>query len=230
MMTDSTSLTGAKSMDCIVKMVSSILNCLVSTTGRILEKEGVPHVPGVLESLLPVEVDEPAENTTEAAASDLRGQSEPLPRTPNISPENRRSPSPESIYSTPATTWSPLRAERTRDQFTPFTEPEDYDSENSSGAQNNNDSTRPPQFHILVQQSMSQYRKLLEGVVALAMRTTLPSNVEDVSTEFRALSLEDDPFSGPYHAPDSHDWEHLKKVGAAGELFVSKPTFQQLYY
>lgn len=230
MMTDPTSGTEAKTEDRTVKVINSILNCLVSTTGRILEKEGIPHVPEVPEALLPVEVDEPAANTTEAAAPGLGGQNELLPRTPNRSLENERSSSPESISSAPARTWSPVRVERTRDQPTPFTDPEDYDSENNLAAQNDDDSIRPPQFHIPLQQSISHYRRLLEGVVALAERTTLPSNVEDISTAFQGLSLEDDPFGRLYYAPTSNDWEHKKKVGAAGELFVSKPGLQLLHY
>lgn len=230
MMTNPTSGIEAKAEDRTVRVINSILNCSVSTTGRILEKEGIPDVPEVPIALLPVEVAEPAENTTDAAAPNWRGQSELLPRTPYKSLGYGRSSSPESTSSAPATTWSPASVERTQDQHTPFTDPEDYDSENSLGAQIDNDLIRPPQFCIPVQQSISQYRSLLEGVIALAKRTTLPSNVNEISTAVQGLSLKDHPFGRAYYAPTSNDWEHRKKVGAAGELFVSRPGFNLLHY
>jgi len=115
------------------------------------------------------------------------------------------------------------------DQPTPLTDPEDYDSEDSPGTPNDDDSILPPQFHIPAQESLSQYRRLLEGVVALARRTNLPHNSEDISTRFQGLSVGDDPFEGLYYAYASNDWEHRKKVGAAGELFVSKPGHRLLH-
>jgi hypothetical protein len=71
-----------------------------------------------------------------------------------------------------------------------------------------------------VQESPSYYRSLLEGVVALARRTTLPNLDENISTMFESLSVEDDPFDRQYQAYFSKDWGYRKRVGAAGELFV----------
>jgi hypothetical protein len=226
MMTDPTTGTRGKIEDGTVNVINSILNCLISTTSRILEKEGIPEVP----ELVPiVEVEEPAESTTMAVAPSLGGQGERLPRTPTRSQENERFSSPESTFSPPATPRSPAHIESVPDQPTPLTDPGDYDSEDSPGTPNNNDSILPPQFHIPAQQSLSQYRRLLEGVVALARRTTLPDNFEDISTVFRGLSVEDDPFEGLHYAYASNDWEHRKRVGAAGELFVSNPGFGLLH-
>jgi hypothetical protein len=230
MMTDPTSGGVVETEDRIVKVINSILNCLVSTTGRILEKEGVPHVSEVLETLLPVEDDAPTEYPNEVAAPDLGGQNELLPQPPSRSQESEGFSSPEPVSSATATTWSPVGVERTRDQSTPFTNPEDYDSEDSLDVRNDDELIRPPQFHIPMQQPISQYQRLLEGVVTLAERTTLPSNVEDISTTFRSLSLEDNPFGRLYDAPTSNDWEYKKKVGAAGELFVSGLEFYLLHY
>jgi hypothetical protein len=229
MMTDPTTGTQGKIEDGTINVINSILNCLISTTGRILEKEGIPKVPGVPETPIPImEVEEPAENTTMAIAPGSGGQGERLPRTPARSPENERFSSPEPIFSPPATPWPPAHMESALDQPTPLTDPGVYDSEDSPGTPNDDDSIRPPQFHIPAQQSLSQYRRLLEGVVALARRTTLPDNVEDISTVFQGLSVGDDPFEGLYYAYASNDWEHRKRVGAAGELFVSNPGFRLL--
>jgi hypothetical protein len=112
------------------------------------------------------------------------------------------------------------------DHPTPLTDLGDYDSEDDPGTPNYDDSIPPPQFHIPEQQSPSQYRRLLERVVALARRTSLPNNFEDISTAFQGLLLGDDPFHGVLYAYTSRDWEHRKEVGAAGELFVSKPGFR----
>lgn len=229
MMTDPTTGTQGKIEDGTVNVINSILNCLISTTGRILEKEGIPKVPEVPETPVPImEVEEPAENTTMAVAPGLGGQGERLPRTPTRS-QNERFSSPESIFSPPATPWSPAHMESAPDQSTPLTDPGDYDSEDSPGTPHDDGSIRPPQFHIPAQQSLSQYRRLLEGVVALARRTTLPHNIEDISTLFQGLSVGDDPFDGLYYAYASNDWEHRKRVGAAGELFVSNPGFRLLH-
>jgi len=107
MMTDPTTGTRGKIEDGTVNVVNSILNCLISTTGRILEKEGIPDVPGIAETLVPIlELDEPAESTTMAVAADLGGQGELLLRTPSRSQKNKRFSSPESTFSLPATPWS----------------------------------------------------------------------------------------------------------------------------
>jgi hypothetical protein len=59
MMTGPTTGTRGKIEDGAVNVVNSILNCLISTTGRILEKEGTPDVPGIAETLVPtLELDE----------------------------------------------------------------------------------------------------------------------------------------------------------------------------
>lgn len=120
--------------------------------------------------------------------------------------------------------------ERTQDPPTLFTDPGDYDRRNSLGVQNDDDLIRPPKFYILVQQSISRYRRLLAGAITLTKRKPLPRNVEDIFYRTSSLSLEDDPFGGPYYAPTSNDWEHKKKVSAAGELFVSKLGIQFLHY
>jgi hypothetical protein len=227
MMTDPTTGTPGKIENGTVNVVNSILNCLISTTGRILEKEGIPNVPGISETLVPIlELHEPAESTTMAIAADLGGQGELLPRTPSRSQENERFSSPESTFSPPATPGFQGGMESTPDHPTPLTDPGDYDSEDDRGTPNNSDSIPPPQFHIPEQQSSSQYRRLLERVVALARRTSLPNNVEDISTAFQGLLVGDDPFEGVHYSHTSHDWEHKKRVGAAGELFVSKPGFR----
>jgi len=239
MMTDPATGTQGKIEDSIVNVINSILNCLISTTGRILEKEGIPNVPEVPEipeapeapdTPFPIlEDEERAENTTVAAAPSLGDQGERLPQTPTRSPENEEFSSPEPVFSPPATPRSPAHMGSILDQPTPLTDPEDYDSEDSPGTPNDDDSILPPQFHIPAQESLSQYRRLLEGVVALARRTNLPHNSEDISTRFQGLSVGDDPFEGLYYAYASNDWEHRKKVGAAGELFVSKPGHRLLH-
>jgi hypothetical protein len=230
MMTDPATGTQGKIEDGIVNVINSILNCLISITGRILEKEGIPNVPEVAETPIPnMEIEEPVESTTAAAAPSLEAQGESLPRTPTRSQENEGFSSPEPIFSPPATPWSPTHMESVSDQPTPLTDPEDYDIEDSPGTPNDDGSESPPQFHIPVQESLSQYRRLLDGVVALARRTTLPRNAEDISTRFQGLSVEDDPFEGLNYAYASNDWEHRKKVGAAGELFVSNPGSRLLH-
>ncbi len=223
MMTDPITGTQGKIEDGTVNVINSILNCLISTTRRILEKEGIPEVPEIVPI---VDVEELAESTTVAIPPGLGGQGENLPRTPTRLQENERFSSPDSTISPPATPQSPAHIESVPDQPTPLTDPGDYDSEDSPGTPNNTNSIRPPQFHITAQQQLLQYRRLLEGVVALARRTTLPGNVEDISTVFQGLSVEDDPFDGLHFAYASNDWEYRKRVGAAGELFVSNPIFR----
>lgn len=226
MMTDPTTGTQGKFEDGMVNVINSVLNCLIPTARRILEKEGIPEVP---EALIPVvEVEEPAESPTMAVAPGVEVQGESLSRTTTRSQENEILSSPESTFSPPATPRSPANMESAPGQPTPLTDLGDYDSEDSPGTPNNDDSIRPPQFHIPAQEPLSQYRKLLEGVVALARRTTLPDNVDDISTVFRGLSVEDDPFEGLHYAYASNDWEHRKRVGAAGELFVSNLGFRLL--
>jgi hypothetical protein len=101
MMTDPTTGTQGRIEDGTVNVINSILNCLIPTTGRILEKEGIPKVP---ETPVPIfEVEEPAGNTTVAVRPSLGGQSERLPRTPTRSQENDRFSSPEPIFSPLAT-------------------------------------------------------------------------------------------------------------------------------
>jgi hypothetical protein len=227
MMTDPTTGTRGKVEDGTVNVVNSILNCLIPTTGRILEKEGIPDAPEIDETLVPIlELDEPAEGTTMAVAADLGGQDELLPRTPSRSQENERFSSPESTFSPPTTPGSQRGMESTPDHPTPLTDPGDYDSEDDPGTPSNGDSIPPPQFHILEQQSPSQYQRLLERVVTLARRTSLPNNSEDISTAFQGLLGRDDPFEGVYYAHTPHDWEYKKRIGVAGELFVSKPGFR----
>jgi hypothetical protein len=226
MMTDPATGTQGKIENGIVNVINSILNCLISTTGRILEKEGIPKVPEVPDTPVPIlEVEEPAENTAVAVASGLGG----LQQTPTRSEEDEGFSSPEPIFSPPATPWSPAHMKSAPDKPTPLTDPGDYDSEDSRGTPNDDGLIRPPLFHIPAQQSLSQYRRLLEGVVALARRTTLPDNVENISTQFQSLSVEDDPFEGLYYAYASNDWEHRKRVGAAGELFVGNPGLRLLH-
>lgn len=221
MMTDPTTGTPGKIEDGTVNVVNSILNCLISTTGRILEKEGIPDVPGIAETIVPIlELDELAESTTMAVAADLGGQGEILPQTPSRSQENERFPSPESAFSPRAIPGSQGGMESTPDRPTPLTDPEDYDSEDDPGIPNDGGSIPSPQFHIPEQQPPSQYRRLLEGVVTLARRTSLPNNFGDISTVFQGLLVGEDPFEGVYYAYTSYDWEYRKRVGAAGELFV----------
>jgi hypothetical protein len=227
MMTDPTTGTQGKIEDGTVNVVNSILNCLISTTGRILEKEGIPDVPVIAETLVPIlELDEPAESTAMAVAADLVGQGELLPRTPSRSQGNGRSSSPESTCSPRATPGSQGGMEIAPDHPTPLTDPRDYDSEDEPGTPNYDDSIPPPQFHLSEYQSPSTYRRLLERVVALARRTSLPNNFDDISTAFQGLLVGVDPFEGVYYAYTSHDWEYRKRVGVAGELFVSKPGFR----
>jgi hypothetical protein len=91
MMTDPTTGTPGKIENGTVNVVNSILNCLISTTGRILEKEGIPNVPGISETIVPIlELHEPAESTTMVIVADLGGQGELLPRTQSRSQENER--------------------------------------------------------------------------------------------------------------------------------------------
>jgi hypothetical protein len=227
MMTDPTTGKQGKVEDGTVNVVNSILNCLISTTGKILEKEGIPDVPGIAETLTPLlEDDEQAEGTAMAVAADLGGQVELLPRTPSRSQGDERFSSPESTFSPPATPGSQGDMESAPDLPTPLTDPGDYDSEDDPGTLNYDNSVPPPQFRIPEQQSPSQYRRLLERVVALARRTSLPNNFEDISTALQGLLVGDNPFEGVYYAYTSHDWEHRKRVGVAGELFVSKPGFR----
>jgi hypothetical protein len=148
-----------------------------------------------------------------------------LPRTPSRSQGNERLSSPDSAFSPPAAPGSQGGMEIAPDHLTPLTDPGDYDSEDNPGTPNYDDSIPPPQFHIPEQQSPSQYRRLLERVVALGRRTSLPNNFEDISTAFQGLLLGDDPFDGVYYAYTSRDWEYRNRVGAAGELFVSSPDF-----
>lgn len=225
MMTDPTTGTQGKIEDGTVNVINSILNCLTSTTGRILEKEGIPEVPGFAEALVPiVDVEDTAENTTAAVVPDSESQADRLSRTPSRGHERERFSSPESTNSPPATPMSPAGRQREPDYPTPLTDPGDYDSEDDSGTPDEDESVRPPRFHIPEQQSLVQYRRLLERVVALARRTSLPNNVEDISTFFQGLSVGDDPFEGVSYVSASNSWEHRRKVGAAGELFVSTPA------
>lgn len=226
LMTDPITGAQGKIEGSIVNVINSVLNCLISTTERILEKEGIPQVPEIpeiLETFAPImEVERPAENTTMAVAPNLGAQDERLPQTPTRSQENETYSSPDSVLSPLATPWSPADRESAPDQFTPMSDPEDYDSEDSPGTPNSDGLIRPPppQFLIPAQQPLSQYQRLLEGVVALARRTTLPNKTEDMSTVFQGLTVEDDPFEGLSYVYASHEWEHRKRIGAAGELFV----------
>ena len=230
MMTDPSTGTEEEIENGMVNVINSILNCLISTTGRILDKEGVPEVPGVVETLVPVvEVEETVENTTMAVVPDTGRQGDHSSQTPDRSQRNERSSSPESTVSRPATPRTPVGMESAPDYPTPLTDPGDYDSEDESGTPNNEDSIPPPQFHIPEQHSLAQYRKLLERVVALAGRTSLPNNFADISTIFQGFSVGDDPFEGVDYNNSSHSWEHRKRVGAAGELFVSRLGFRFLH-
>jgi hypothetical protein len=227
MMTDPTTGMQGKVEDGTVNVVNSILNCLISTTGRILEKEGIPDVPGIPETLVPIlGLDEPAGSAALAVAGDVGGLRELLPRTPSRSQGNERFSSPESTFYPPATPGSQWGMEIAPDHPMPLTDPGDYDSEDDPGTPNYDELIPPPQLHIPEQQARSEYRRFLEGIVALARRTSLPNNFGDISTAFQGLLVGDDPFEGVYYAYTSHDWEHRKRVGVAGELFVSKPEFR----
>ena len=163
MMTDPSTGTKEEIEEGTINVINSILNCLISTTGRILEKEGIPEVSGVAETRVPVvEVEDIIENPTRAAVSDSVSQGESASRTPSRSQENRRFSSPESTSSLPATPASPAGMENAPDYPTPLTDPGDYDSEDDSGTPNDEDSIRPPRFHIPEQHSPAQYRRLLE--------------------------------------------------------------------
>ena len=226
MMADPTTGTPGKIEDGTINVVNSILNCLISTTRRILEKEGIPDVPEIPEILVPIlEPDEPADSIIMATTSDFEGQGGLSPRTPSRLQENERLSSPESTFSPPALPRLQRGVKGTPNHPTPLTDPRDYNSEENTGTTIDDDLVPlvpPPQFRIPQQQSPSQYQRLLERVVALARRTSLPDNLEDISTTLQGLSIGDDPFEGAYYANTSHDWEHRKRVGAAGELFVSK--------
>lgn len=236
MMTDPATGTCGKIEDGTVNVINSILNCLISTTGKILEKEGIPDVSGIAETPVPIlELDEPAGSTTMAVAVDLRGQGELSPRTPSISQANKRffsprptfSPGPQGgMESTPDPTMTPIDPGDYDTEDDPGTSNDgDYDTEDDPGTPNDGGSDLP-EFNIPEQESTSPYRRLLEGVVVLARRTSLPNNFGDISTALQALLIGNNPFEGEYQANTSHGWEHRKRVGAAGELFVSKPGFQ----
>ena len=231
MMTDPTTGTQGKIEDGTVNVINSILNCLGSTTGRILEKEGIPDILDIAEILDTIlEADEPAEQgATMALAADLGRQSEVLPRTPSRSQREERLPSPESTVSPPETPGSQGDTESTPGHPTPLTDPEDYNNGDDPDAPSVRSSIPPPHFHIPEQQAPSQYRRLLERVVALGRRTSLPNNFRDISTAFQGLSVGDDPFEGVHYVYNSHDWEHRKEVGVAGELFVSTVNLDSVF-
>lgn len=230
-MTDPTTGTQGKIEDGTVNVINSILNCLGSTTGRILEKEGIPDILDIAEILDTIlEADEPAEQgATMALAADLGRQSEVLPRTPSRSQREERLPSPESTVSPPETPGSQGDTESTPGHPTPLTDPEDYNNGDDPDAPSVRSSIPPPHFHIPEQQAPSQYRRLLERVVALGRRTSLPNNFRDISTAFQGLSVGDDPFEGVHYVYNSHDWEHRKEVGVAGELFVSTVNLDSVF-
>ncbi|KAH7378152.1 hypothetical protein BKA64DRAFT_585931 [Cadophora sp. MPI-SDFR-AT-0126] len=225
MMTDPTTGIQGKIEDGAVNVINSILNCLISTTGRILEKEGIPDLPEIADYPV-INLDlEPAAGTGMAVPADSGPRSELLPLTPSRAQGSGRLASQGSTFSTPATPRSQGGVESTPGHPTPVTDPEDYDSGDDPGTPNVGDSIPPPQFRVPEQQLELQYRRLLERVVALARRTSLPNNFDDLSNAFQSLSVGDDPFEGVYYAYDSHDWEHRKRIGAAGELFVFKVLF-----
>lgn len=226
LMTDPTTGTRHKIEDGTVNVINSILNCFISTTGRILEKEGIPDIPGIAETVVPsMERDEPAESTTMAVVPDLGRPDELLPLTPSRSQENERNSSPETVFSPPATPWSQGGMDSVPDHPTPLTDYDTGDSEDDSATLNDGDWIPPPRFRIPDQPSQSQYRQLLEKVVALGKIISLPNIVEDISATFQRLSVGDDPFEGVYYPHSSNDWEYRKRVGVAGELFVSKLGF-----
>jgi hypothetical protein len=51
---------------------------------------------------------------------------------------------------------------------------------------------------------------------------TLPEfGLSDMSAAFEGLSIQDDVFTGSAMVNFSSEWERYRKIGAAGELFVS---------
>lgn len=211
MMTDPATGMQGKIEDGTVNVINSILNCPTSTTGRILEKEGIPDIPDIAEIPVTIlEVDEPAEGAIMGSAAELDRSDGLSPRTPSRSPWIERL---SSIVST----------------FTPPATPASRGGTDSSPGRplNIGGLTPPPRFRLPGQQSQSQYQRLLEKVVALARRTSLPNNFRDISTAFQSLSVGNEPFEGVHYTYNSQDWEHRKEVGVAGELFVctGSPNF-----
>ena len=224
MMTDPSTGTQSKIEDGTVNVINSILNCPASTTSRILEKEGIPDIDEIAETSVTIlEADEPAEQgATSPVAADLGRQREViLSRTPSQAQREERLPSLESTGSPPETPGSQGDTENTPGHPTPLTDPEDYNNGDASNAPNLRGSIPPPHFHIPEQQGPSQYRQLLERVVAFGRRTSLPNNFRDISTALQSLSVGEDPFDGVLYVYNSREWEHRKEIGAAGELFVS---------
>lgn len=220
MMTDPSTDARCQTDHSIMNILNPILNCSLSACERILEKEGIPALLEIPE--IPVHTAE-SENTELEVARARRAES--LLRTPSRSHGDERRSSPESVSSPPATPGSSDGA--VPDHPTPLTDLEDYDSDEGAETPNESYHRRPPQFQIPTQESLTQYRRLLERVVSLARRTNLPAVDDDLSYVLQGLSVEDDPFDGFQYSPPSHDWEHMKRVGAAGELFVC--TWLQSY-
>lgn len=226
MMTDPTTGLQSKIEDGIVNVINSILNCLNSTTGRILEKEGIPDLTGITEIPIPVlELDVPVQTPTTVVTANLRRHSGFSAPAPTRFQNNVTNPLPGSTSSPLAVLQSPRGMESIPSHSKRFADHEDYDSEDTLDYTDGATSVPAPQSHITEQQTPSLYRRLLEGVVVLARRTSLPNGFEDISTEFQRLSVAADPFEGVHYPNVSYDWEHRKRVGVAGELFVCQHGF-----
>ncbi len=192
-----------------INVVNSILNCRVSAISAILTKEGVPEI----------NIPDLSEEGTAWAEQSRRseGLMAALLATPTRRNHSSESPPQTNVSdrSTPELLSSP---DESSAYPTPLTDPEDYFDE-EPGARTPVDS-RPPIIGLAARPS--QYQTLLEKVVSLASSMTLPEfGSSDMSAAFEGLSIQDDVFTGSAMVNFSSEWERRRKIGAAGELFVS---------
>lgn len=209
MMTDPAAGTTGKIEDAAINVVNSVLDCLVSAVPAILQGEGVVEVdvPDLSQEDAQMWAPEPPRSERPTAV---------LPLTP-FRERNHSSHLPPRMALSDAETPESLSSPgEILDYPTPLTDPEDYDDE--AGASIPVDLGRRPAFGVSVREL--QYQKLLERVVTLARRMTLPEfGSLNMSGMLEGLSIQDDVFGG-LGTFYSSEWERHRKVGAAGELVV----------
>lgn len=195
--------------DAAVNVVTVILNCDVSTTPSLLKVKSVPEITEVDEEPLPTL--EPQGTSPPATPTRRR-------HAPGLLPESPDAPS-EAV--TPEPFSSPDNGDAR--YVTPLTDPGDYESDGSGAVPWPSDELSVARQGAL----REEYKRLLESAVVMAERMARGDYSTDISGAFDGLSLDDDDvFTGTFSRHHlTNDGDRHRKIGAAGELFVSEePT------
>ena len=173
------------------------------------------------------------DDCVEEESQSIAGISSRSSRNPEIEPPRDHTPATESsrlsIVETTAIDTPPSSVHSLVDNTVSRNESMSYVTTHSSYA--SSDSTHQ-QLHVVSSTPDDDYRDLLRKVVDAARQTTLPSRgAFDMSSMRAILSSEtsdDDPIWEPYRMRSASRLERDKRVGAAGELFVSILQFSSL--